>query len=468
MSQATGTPTPQAVVHPRSSESYPRPAYAWYVVGVLTLAYVFSFIDRQILNLLVGPIRRDLDISDTQMSLLMGLSFAVFYTLFGIPLGRLADSRSRRAIIGVSMVLWSVMTAGCGLARHYWHLFVCRVGVGIGEAGLSPAAYSLISDYFRPERRSTALSVYSIGIYIGSGLALILGGVVVQFASERGDWVLPWLGALRPWQLVFIIVGLPGILAALLLATVREPARQEVGPDGSGQAVPLREAWAYFRDNRATFLCQNLGMSFIALVGYGAGAWIPTLFVRKFQWTPGEVGIIFGLIVGICGTLGVVAGGRLADGMRQRGRADANLRVALIGVLAWMPFGLLYPLASDPAGMLALIVPAVFFGSVPFGVGPACIQQMVPNRLRGQASAVYLFVVNLIGLGLGPTAVALVTDRVFHDDQAIHLSLLIVSLGGHAIAATLLALGLRPYRRTINYLAAWSDARVAVPTGLQS
>src|SRR5262245_31711668 len=246
-----------APVTPAEAPPYPKPLYAWYVVGVLTVVYVFSFIDRQILNLLVRPIKTDLGINDTEMSLLMGFSFAVFYTLFGIPLGRLADSRSRRVIIAVGVAAWSLLTAGCGLARRYWQLTLLRMGVGVGEASLSPAAYSLIADYFRPERRATAISAYSMGIYIGSGLAFVIGGLVVEFASGRDQFDLPVVGPTRAWQLVFFLVGLPGLLVSLLLCTVKEPKRQGVRPAGRGftvaPAVPLREAWAYLRDNGATF-----------------------------------------------------------------------------------------------------------------------------------------------------------------------------------------------------------------------
>ena len=208
-----------------AKESYPPVGYAWYVVSVLTVAYIFAFVDRQILNLLVRPIRRDLSITDTQMSLLMGFSFAVFYSIFGFPLGRLADFKSRRTIVALGMVCWSFLTAGCGLARHFWHFLILRMGVGVGEAALSPSAYSLISDYFPKERRATAMSVYSMAYYIGSGLALVLGGLVVGYASGKGNWVLPIVGAIRPWQLIFFIVGLPGVLFALLMYTVKEPTR---------------------------------------------------------------------------------------------------------------------------------------------------------------------------------------------------------------------------------------------------
>jgi MFS family permease len=241
-------------------ELYPPRAYAWYAVGVLTVAYVFSFIDRQILNLLVGPIRRDLGISDTKMSLLMGFSFAVFYSFFGIPLGRLADSKSRRTIIAVGMVLWSMLTAGGGLAKYFWHFLLLRMGVGGGEAALSPSAYSLISDYFPKETRATAISVYSMAFYIGSGIAFLLGGLVVGFDSAKSGWSVPVVGAVRPWQLVFFIVGLPGALLAVLLYTMREPTRKgaRVTKAANGKAkgaeVPLRDVIAYMRKNWATFL----------------------------------------------------------------------------------------------------------------------------------------------------------------------------------------------------------------------
>ena len=198
--------------------------YAWYVVGVLTLLYAFSFIDRQIFSLLVGPLRRDLHIGDAKMSLLIGFSFALFYTFFGIPLGRLADICSRRLIIATGLVLWSGFTASCGLAQTFEAMLLLRMGVGVGEAALSPAAYSLITDYFPRERLATALSVYSMGIYIGSGLAYLLGGLVVAYASTQAMWIIPLLGAVHPWQIIFLSIGLPGIAVAPLLFTVREPS----------------------------------------------------------------------------------------------------------------------------------------------------------------------------------------------------------------------------------------------------
>jgi MFS family permease len=444
----------------REPESYPPTAYAWYAVGVLTLAYIFSFIDRQILSLMVGPIQQDLHLDDKQMGLLMGTSFAVFYTFFGIPLGRLADTRSRRALIAVGVALWSVMTAGCGLARTFWQLAACRMGVGVGEATLSPSAYSLISDYFPPKERSTAISVYSMGIYIGAGLAFILGGFITDLVGQQSP-ALPLVGAVRSWQLVFFIVGLPGLVVAVLLRTVREPIRKGVTRTKGGSPVeahvPLRGVWEYLRDNRATFLCLNLGIALVALYGYGATSWTPSLFIRRFHWTARQTGLVYGLIVAAGGMLGIVSGGKLADRLRERGYRDADLRVALLTTVAGLPFVMLFPLAPEARTAAALLVPVVFFMSAPFGVAPAAIQLMMPNQMRAQATACYLFVINLIGIGLGPALVATLTDDVFRNPKSVHLSLMVVGAISFAAAAILLWLGLGSYRRSLEYRDRWRE-----------
>ncbi len=433
--------------------STPRSAYAWYVVLVLMGAYVLSFMDRQILNLLVQPIRRDLGISDTEMSLLMGLSFALFFTFFGIPLGRLADSGSRRGLIAAGVVLWSAMTGLCGLARGFWQLLGFRVGVGIGEAALSPAAYSLITDTFPAEKRSTAISVYSMGITLGSGLAMLIGGLVVQYASRQEVQLLPLVGAVRPWQVVFLVLGAAGVLYAFLLATVREPPRGR-----HAEPVPVAEVAGYVRANRATFTYHHLGFAMLALAGYGGAAWIPSFYVRRFDWSAAEVGMTFGLIQALAGTLGVLFGGRLADALARRGSRDANLRVGLVAAVGYLPFGALYPFLPVTAAT-ALLVPAVFFTSIPWGVAPAAIQQVVPAAMRGQASALYLFVINLIGLGLGPTAVALATERLFQDDRAVHASLALVTVAANLLAAGLLWLGRKPFVRSLDSLEAAQQRR---------
>ena len=439
-------------------DEFPSPGYAWYVVGVLTVAYIFSFIDRQIINLMVNPIKRDLGISDTGISLLMGVSFAVFYTLFGIPLGRLADTRSRRGIICFGIAFWSLMTAGCGLTKKFWDLALMRMGVGIGEATLSPAAYSLIADYFPPNRRATAMSVYSMGIYIGSGLAFILGGVVVKFVSAQESFEWPLIGAVRSWQLVFFIVGLPGLLVALLLMTVKEPTRKGLISAGHAPAVAptLSETWQYVVNNRATFVCLNLGIALVTLNSYASTSWIPSMFVRRFGWSQGGTGMVYGTIIATSGTLGVVGGGWLADWWNQRGRVDSPLRVAWLSTVCGLPCVAIYPLAPTGEWAAVLLIPMVFFGSVPFGVAPAAIQRMMPNTMRAQGTSIYLFVINLIGMGLGPTCVALLTDGYFRDTNQVHYSLLIVGIASYSLACIFLGVSLKNYRNSLDYLHSWT------------
>ena len=420
-------------------------AYPWLVVAILMVAYVFSFVDRQILNLLVGPIRRDLGISDTQMSLLMGFSFAIFYTILGIPLGRLADSSSRRGLIAAGVVVWSVMTTMCGAARSYWQLFLFRIGVGVGEATLSPAAYSMIADYFPPERRATAISVYSMGIYLGSGIAFLLGGLVIQFAVAQGEVTLPLVGAVRPWQLVFFVLGGSGILFSLAFLFVREPPRGGVHLAGG---MPFGTVVAHLWKNRRTVLCHNLGFAMIAFCSYGTAAWVPSFFIRTYGWKAGEVGIIYGLIVMVFGCLGILFGGWLTDHWLKQGKTDAALRVGICASSVAIVGGV-YLLPGSGTLAAILMVPAVFALGMPFGAAPAAIQEIVPNQMRGQTSAVYLFIVNLIGLGVGPTAVALVTDYVFADDHALKWSMLIVGTIANILAIALLAAGLKPYRETL-------------------
>ena len=441
-----------------NNNGYPSSLSAWVTVSILMVAYVLSFIDRQILNLLVGPIRRDLVISDTQMSLLMGLSFALFYTVCGIPLGRLADTRSRRGLVTLGVLFWSAATAACGMAKLYWQFLICRIGVGVGEAALSPAAYSLIADSFPPNRRATAMAVYGMGVYLGSGIAFLLGGLVIHFASAQGDVVLPLLGEVRPWQLIFLALGAAGVVFTLLMLAVREPVRRGVG---AGVVVPLAEVGRYIRSNRRTVLCHNLGFAGLSFAGYGSGAWVPTFYMRTYGWDAGHVGIVYGSIVAVFGCLGIVFGGRLADWMAKRGHSDANMRVGLFAALGALPLVIIFPLLNDAFWVSVLMAPTVFCLSMPFGVAPAAIQEIMPNSMRGQASAIYLFVITLLGLGLGPTAVALVTDYVFADDNALRYSLMIVTGLAVLCSIALLARGLKPYRESLQRLQQWAPATAA-------
>jgi MFS family permease len=450
------TPTEtQATAAVTKADAAPSLHYAWYVVAVLTLLYAFSFIDRQIFSLLVGPLRRDLHIGDTRISLLMGFSFALFYTFFGIPLGRLADIYSRRLIIAAGLVLWSGFTASCGLATTFEVMLLLRMGVGVGEAALSPAAYSLITDYFPRERLCTALSVYSMGIYVGSGLAYLLGGLVVAYASTQAMWTIPLLGTVHPWQIIFLLVGLPGIAVASLLFTVREPTNRGTARHS---AVPMRKVFSYILENRRTVLLHNIGFGLLALSSYASGAWVPEFYRRHFHWSIGTLGVVYGSFVAVFGCIGIVGAGRLADYLRHRGRGNATLFVgALIGLVS-LPVNCLLYLAPSATWATICLIPGCALAAAPFGIAPAAIQQMMPASMRGQASAVYLFSINLIGLGIGPTAVGAITQYVFGRDDAVRYSLVIVTSVACALAAAFLYGGLKPFLASLERVRLWNAA----------
>jgi MFS family permease len=440
--------------------AYPPSQYAWYVVGVLTLANVSGFVDRQILSLLVIPIRRDLGISDTEMSILMGLSFALFQAALGVPIGRLADSHSRRVIIAAGVAAWSVMTMVCGLARTYTQLLLARVGVGVGEAALQAPAVSLVADYFPRPRRATAMSVYTIGTFFGSGLAYLLGGAIAGAAAAPGRWRWPIVGELYPWQAVFFVVGAPGLLIASLFATVREPARQGGRPMGTS-AGSLTEAgagasrtswtalWRHLRGNKGVFGALSLGFALSATVNYGIAAWLPTFLVRTYGWPIARAGIVQGSLTMTVGVLGAVAGGRVADWLVRRGLSDGPLRVGIIGAVGMLVFAGVYPLMPTAALAVLLLAPVNFFAAFPWGAAYTAAAETMPSALRAQGTALYVLVINLVSGTIGATAVALVTDRVFGDDLALRYSLSIVSAAGMLLAALLLATGLEPYRRVV-------------------
>ncbi|MDW3096870.1 MAG: MFS transporter [Alphaproteobacteria bacterium] len=436
--------------------------YAWYVVGVLVLAYTFSFIDRQILSLLVVPIRRDLEISDTEMSLLIGFAFALFYTICGLPIGRAVDVQHRVRIIAIGIAFWSVMTALCGVAKTYWQLFLFRMGVGVGEAALSPAAYSILADYFPPDKRGAALGVYGMGVYIGAGLALVIGGIVVSAVSGVEHTILPIVGEVYAWQVVFFVVGLPGLIVALWAMTLKEPVRRghvrrSVDADGNEkvESVPVKDVVAYMSDNARTLFSHHVGYALCAMMAYGVSAWIPTFFIRTHGWTAGEAGIYYGLVVVIFGTAGVVTGGWMADKLTSIGYKDGKLRVLLYGAAAAIPFTVLYPFVESATLAMVLIAPSTFFATFCTGAGPSGVQEIMPNQMRGQASAFMIFVVTIIGLGLGPTAIALVTDFWFADDTMLNVSLAIVATTILVIAVAVIWWGLDSYKASRDYLEDW-------------
>ncbi|MDJ0928542.1 MAG: MFS transporter [Gammaproteobacteria bacterium] len=431
-----------------TEKPWPSPRVAWYAVGVLTVAYVFSFIDRTIIALLVEPIKADLGLSDTQIGILHGFAFVIFYTLVGLPIGWLADRKRRNLIIAAGIFVWSLMTAACGLARNFWQLFAARVGVGVGEAALSPPAYSMIADYFPPERLGRALGVYSSGIFLGVGAAFIVGGAVVQFFSGAPPVELPIVGSVKPWQLAFVAVGLPGVLVALLMLTVREPDRRGRGA-ATDDAPSVRALFGFMKSRRAALLAHFFGFAFIGLPVQAMFAWTPTYLIRVFDFSPGQAGLAMGLVALICGASGMVCGGWLTDWFRSRGQLDGPLRTGLVTAVCAVPFAATATLAGSWQLAIVMLAFLVFFCTCSVGAAPAGLQLVTPNRFRAQASAVYMLVLNMIASGAGPALTALATDYVFMDTAAVGKSLALVSGCSAPIAVLIFAVGLRSFGRAV-------------------
>ncbi len=426
---------------------YPRSSAAWYAVGILVLAYTSSMIDRVIISYLVGPIKATFRINDSQMSLLMGIAFTLFYSVLGVPAGRLADRLNRRSFAAVGITLWSLATAYCGLAASYVQLFIGRVAVGFGEATLSPAAYSLIADYFPPKKRTTAMSVYSMGISIGNGTAVMLAGSIAGFAAGAGMMNLPVLGDIHAWQLIFFMVGLPGLAVAALMLTVREPKR--LGVDSHNSATTLSDFFQHVKRHKMAVFCHVVGFGMFSIFNQGVGFWFPEFFVRTFAWKKADIGVWQGSTSIIMGTLGLWVGSRLAKYFFERGKSDANMRVMLIAAAGLLPFAVIMPFM--PSGNLAapFFIATGFFGFMPYGAAPAAIQQLFPNQMRGQAGALYLLTINILGGSLGPNIVAALTDYVYGNPLLLKYSIATVALGSLSLAVCLYSFGLKHFRASV-------------------
>jgi MFS family permease len=445
------------------SSPYPSSFAAWYSVAVLMLMYIFSFIDRTTISLIVEPMKRDLQISDTQIGMLQGLAFALLYTFLGLPIARLSDRHSRRAIIAAGVFVWSIMATMCGLARTAMQLFIARIGVGVGEAALSPAAYSIITDSFPRSKLGSAFGVYNIGITIGAGVAFLVGGIVVAAVSHAGaSYTLPVLGEIRAWQMVFIVTGAPGILLPLLLLTIREPVRRgvlrpqpDVGAPAASVRPPLAEVLGYIWRNRDFYCLYFVALALLAMCGYCVAAWLPTAIIRAYGVSYGQVGKVLGVSTIVSNSSGMLLAGFFCDRLTRRGRRDAPVIVALIAAGGIALIGCL-PTVMPSIGLVwgALFVAGLTFNAYN-GVGPMAVNQVTPNQYRATVSAVYLFVVNALGLGVGPTLVPLLNDHLFHDPLKIRYSLIIVVFCA-AVAAIVLLMIVRPiYRQKVAESAHW-------------
>ena len=417
-------------------------AYGWYVALILLLGFTFSFIDRQVLNLLVVPIQADLGITDVQVSALQGLAFVLTYVGICIPVGRLIDRYNRVIVMTGGVVVWSVATVACGLSRSYLEMFVSRLGVGAGESTIHPGAVSILGDYFEPDKLARPVSVYLLGPYLGAGIAMIFGAQVLEWTGQMEDLTFPVIGYLAPWQLTFIAVGLPGIIVAALFLTIREPIR-------TGRASESRTmlSWsriiAFIAKNRQIYMAIILGNSCLIILLYGLQSWIPTTLRRVYEWDLIQAGRVYGTIAMVAGSAGVLSGPFAVRFLEKKGYSAAPLLLAMAGALVATVFLTLLPVQSDVNAALTCIAAASFFVTFPLAGTTSLIVLVSPNEMRGVVTGLYVVVTSILGLILGPTLVAASTDLVFQDPTAVAKSLALVALAVGPIGMVLMWNGTR-------------------------
>ncbi|WP_420714302.1 spinster family MFS transporter [Acinetobacter sp. IK40] len=426
--------------------------YQWYVVVICMVAYILSFVDRQILSLMIEPIKQDLMLTDTQFSLLQGLAFSLFYAFMGIPIAALADKKSRIKIISIGIAFWSLATAACGLSKNFIQMFIARLSVGAGEAALSPAFYSIVTDLFPKEKLGRALGLYAIGAFIGSGLAFLIGGYVISLLKNIDMVVLPVIGQLKTWQLTFFIVGLPGVLLALvMILTVKEPKRKGLKLDQNGQVIQasFKNSIAFIKTHKKTFFCHFIGFSFYTMMLYSLLGWAPAFYMRHFGLDASQTGYILGSIILIANTAGALFCGWLIDYFSKKGYSDAAIRAGMIGCAALVLPSVIFTQVDNMYLSFGLIFIAMFFSTFPIPASAAATQMLTPNQLRAQVSAKFLLISNLIALGVGTTAVALLTDKYFENTLMVGNSISIVNAIAGIIGVFLLFKGCKYYRESI-------------------
>jgi MFS family permease len=444
-----------------SSSPWPSPARAWYGLVALTVGLLVATVDRGVISLLIEPIKRDLHVNDIDASLLIGGAFVSAYAFLGIPISRLADAKSRRLIIGLGMAFWSVMTCFCGMAQTYQQLFWARVGIGAGESAFAPATYSIITDSFPPEKLPRAMAIISIGFTSGLALSSLVGGAVIQSIDRFPEIVLPVIGVVRPWQAVFIAVGLPGLIVAAMMATVHEPRRRGLISRAGGNAdlsikpMPIPQILSFLNKERATYVPMFVGMAIKTLLGFGSGLWMPSFFVRTYHWAIPKTAYALGVIAFVMSILGLLAGGWIAERYARRGYDDANIRVLLVATILVLPTSVLFPLMPTAAWSLVLVGANTFFASLGIAPANAALQVVTPNEMRGLVRAMYQFVFNVVGYFLGPLFVAFFTVIVFRDDAAIRYSLTTAAAIVGPIAIAVTWWGLKPYARSYARAREW-------------
>lgn len=420
------------------AEVSPTRASSWFALAVFFVAAVLSYTDRQILNLIVDPLRQSLQIDDFQVSLLQGAAFAVTYALFGLVLGRWADTHNRRNLIAAGVLIWSGATVACGFATSFEQVFVARMLVGVGEATLAPAAISLIHDLFPDRRRGTAMAIFMTGMVAGVGAASLTGGALLEvFAQPAMDAALP--AGFEPWRAVLIAMGIPGIVVFLLLLGVREPRRGRTRQIVAPEKRSLAHAFLELGSERRTLGFLIAGIALATTVEYATGAWLPTLLMRVHGLSPSAVGAYLGTAIIVAGGAGTLLGGVISDALLRSGRKNARLLVPTFALMLALPT-LALPLAADPHTVIALFAVYTALTAMATTSGIAAVQEVVGDTLRGFAMSLIAFANTAVGLGLGPSLVGFSTSFLLGGDAAVARS--IVSVGVPLLCGALLMLWL--------------------------
>ena len=431
-----------------NSTSWPKPIYAWFFTSILLFAYIISFIDRQMINYLVVPIKEDMGLTDFEISFIQGWGFVLAYIIFSIPFGRIVDKVNRVRVLIGGIIIWSVATAACGFSKNSWQLVLSRSGVGAGEAALTPASWSIISDLFPVERRSFPMSIYLMGPYIGQGLSLLFGAQILRIYNEPVTLFESII--VQPWQIIFLIIAVPGVILGLFMFALRDPVRKEVLVSEKEESKDsIKEVFAYVIKNIGAYMPLLIGSAFIVVLLYGVQSWVPTFLHRIHGWEHTKIGDQYGLVALFAGSLGVISGPMVEKYLTKLNFNAATIIVCIITAVALTIIGPITFLSLSSDIVLIGIFITSFFITLPLALFATSLQNITPNQYRGVVSGLYVFTVNITGYGLGPMVVAFFTDKVFKSEMAIDLSMAAMFLICGPISFFIFYLGRKPFAKAL-------------------
>jgi MFS family permease len=430
------------------AEDWPSPRHANTALALLMVGLVVAILDRGTINLLVEPIKHQYRLSDTQFGALQGIAFGAFYVVASIPLGILADRYQRRIIVGIGVTIFSLFSFGTGLARSYTQLFAARMGVGFGEASMSPSGFALISDYFPPSKLARAASLFNMSNFVGASLSLVIGGQLIGLFDRMAHENPGQLLGFAPWQLTIMCIALPGFILAPLLFLIREPPRR--GLVGTRARLGLRETLRELGKRRLFLFLVISAMSMGSIMTNSFSTWTPALFIRVYGWSAPKVGLLLGIIILIGAVVGSYLGGWITDRLTLRKQLDAPLKVAIFSFIGVGIFGVATPLMPSGELSLALVLIVFFLKPMAFALAPLSLQLVIPNQLRSTTTALYFTIINLLGLLIGPTSVGLMTDRLFTGPTGVRYSMVVMTGITVPLMVLLLVAAIRPFKRLRN------------------